>query len=267
MTSDGSGHASYVYAVCRPLDGGAVEGLTGVGGRPLHLVTEEDLTAVVSAVPLEEFDEEALTSRLEDLRLLEEMARAHHGVVDTVARLAVTVPLRLATVYRGDERVREVLRAHAETFEATLRELAGRVELGVKVYADAGTRSPTIEPSGGSVPGESRGRAYLRRRKEQRERRDDTWRRAAVLCERTDEVLSGLSHAREQHPPQNAALSEVPGENVMNHAYLVDQDRVEAFLAAVRDLRSHAREGVRIEVSGPWAPYSFASPRSSEVGV
>lgn len=260
---DRTEYASYVYAVCRPFDPAAVDGLTGVGGYAVHLVVEADLAAAVSTVPLHEFDERALRENLEDLRWLEEVARAHHGVVDAVAHRAVTVPLRLATVYHGDDRVREVLRENGEAFDATLTELDGRVELGVKVYAEA--RSRTAEPSAPASEDESPGRAYLRKRKEQRNRRDDTWHKAVELCERADQVLGELSRAREQHRPQTAELSEAPGENVMNNAYLVDDDRVDAFLLAVGELRSQAPEGTRIEASGPWAPYSFAAVRASEV--
>ncbi len=141
-----------------------------------------------------------------------------------------------------------------------------RVEVGVKVYAEAGVRA--AEPPGREAPAdESPGKAYLRRRREQRDRRDDTWQQASALCERADEVLGSMARARAQHQTQNAALSEAPGENVMNNAYLVDGERVAEFLAAVDELDSRAPEGTRIEASGPWAPYSFASPRAAEVGT
>jgi hypothetical protein len=258
--------ASYVYAVCRPLGLSSTEGLRGVGGHPVHLVVEGDLAAAVSTVPLDEFDEQALHTKLEDLRWLEEVARAHHKIVDAVALRTVALPLRLATVYRGDERVRQVLRENAEAFATTLDELVDRVEIGVKVYAEAGARS-AAPPAQEASADESPGKAYLRRRREQRDRRDDTWQRASALCERADEVLGGMSRARAQHQPQNAALSEAPGENVMNNAYLVDGGRVTEFLEAVDELNSRAPEGTRIEASGPWAPYSFASARAAEVGT
>lgn len=258
--------ASYLYAVCRPFDTAKIDGLTGVGGYPVHFVVEGDLAAAVSTVPLDEFDEQALHSKLEDLRWLEEVARAHHGVVDEVALRAVTVPLRLATVYRGDERVRRILQEHGETFDTTLTELAGRVEVGLKVYAEADTRAAS-SPAPQTSTQESPGKAYLRRRREQRNRRDDTWQKAARLCDRADEVASGLARARVQHQPQNAALSAASGENVMNNAYLVDQERVSDFFETVEELSSQAPEGTRIEVSGPWAPYSFATVNTTGVGT
>ncbi|WP_017604018.1 GvpL/GvpF family gas vesicle protein [Nocardiopsis alkaliphila] len=262
---DRSENASYVYAVCRPFDTAPIDGLIGVGGHPVHFVVEGDLAAAVSTVPLDEFDEGALHAKLEDLRWLEEVARAHHGVVDEVALQVVTVPLRLATVYRGDQRVRQVLREHGETFDATLTELLGRVELGLKVYAEAIPRAAPPAPD--TSTDESPGKAYLRRRREQRERRDDTWNKAARLCDRADEVVSGLARARVRHRIQNAALSTASGENVMNNAYLVDQGLVSDFFAAAEELNAQAPKGTRVEVSGPWAPYSFATVNTTEAGT
>ncbi|MDA0567181.1 GvpL/GvpF family gas vesicle protein [Streptomonospora sp. S1-112] len=257
--------ASYVYAVARPFAAEAVAGLAGVGGYPVHLVAHEGLAAVVSAVPLHEFDEEALRANLEDLGWLEEVARAHHTVVDAAARHTDVVPLRLATVYHGDERVRSVLAEGRASFERALGRVAGCVEFGVKVYADPATRTPAgAEKSSGARPGESPGMAYLRKRREQRDRRDDTWRTAAELCDRLDASLAEWARARERHRPQDASLSGESGENVLNAAYLVADGDTGAFLDAAQRVRDSAPEGTRIEVSGPWAPYSFAGVEALE---
>lgn len=251
--------ASYVYAVARPLTTDGLNGLSGVGGHPVHVVGEDDLVAVVSTVPLNEFDEDALRANLEHLDWLEETARAHHAVVEVLSGAATTVPLRLATVYRDEGRVREVLRQDHAMFDAVLRRLSGRAEYSVKVYADPAERAAAATPPE-PEPGESPGKAYLRKRREQRERQDDTWRVATDLCESTDTALGAWVEARAQHRPQDASLAGVPGENVMNLAYLVAAERVGPFLSQVRRLQEHAPAGTRVEVSGPWAPYSFASP-------
>jgi hypothetical protein len=259
--------AGYVYAVARPFDPAPLAGLEGVGGYPVHTVVVADLAAVVSTVPLHEFDEEALKANLEDLRWLEGVARAHNAVIDAVAQHAVVAPLRLATVYHGDDRVCEVLREGHDTFDAALRRLTGRLEFGVKVYADPSTRgtAPADAPAAPAAPGESPGKAYLRRRREQRDRRDDTWRTAADLCDRVDAALREFADAREQHRPQDASLSGAAGENVLNAAYLVPAEHADSFLRAAERLRADAPEGTRVEVSGPWAPYSFASIDAGEV--
>nr|WP_156000104.1 GvpL/GvpF family gas vesicle protein [Streptomonospora sp. PA3] len=251
--------AAYVYAVARPLAAEAVADLKGVGGRPVHLVEHEGLVAVVSAVPLHEFDEDALRANLEDLGWLEEVARAHHGVVDAAARRTDVVPLRLATVYHGDDRVRAVLREGREDFAGALERVAGCLEFGVKVYAEPASRPAAPEPPAAAPAGESPGKAYLRKRREQRDRRDDVWQQAAQLCERLDAAAAQWARARERHRPQDASLSGAPGENVLNAAYLVADADAEGFLDAVERVRAAAPEGTRIEVSGPWAPYSFSA--------
>jgi hypothetical protein len=60
-----------------------------------------------------------------------------------------------------------------------------------------------------------------------------------------------------------AALSGAPGENVRNAAYLVDAGRTEEFAALAWRLDAEA-PGTRIELTGPWAPYSFALPDDEE---
>ncbi|MFL1428770.1 MULTISPECIES: GvpL/GvpF family gas vesicle protein [unclassified Nocardiopsis] len=248
---------SYVYAVTRAPGPApdAVDGVRGVGGGPVRTVGSGDLAAVVGTVPAAEFGEAALKERFEDLGWLEEVARAHHTVVEAVTRSTAAVPLRLATLYRDDERVRGVLEREHGVFDSALRRLDGRVEFGVKVFAVPPPRTEDVPAARG--PGA--GREYLRRRRERHRHRDDEWRLVGELCERIDAELLGLSRDRRSHRPQPAALSRAEGENVMNAAYLVDARDAASFLGAVGRLRERAPEQARVEVSGPWAPYSFAS--------
>ncbi|WP_010596283.1 GvpL/GvpF family gas vesicle protein, partial [Rhodococcus sp. P14] len=44
---------------------------------------------------------------------------------------------------------------------------------------------------------------------------------------------------------------------VLNGTYLVDDDRADEFARAVEELRKEYR-GIRLELTGPWPPYSFA---------
>jgi hypothetical protein len=43
---------------------------------------------------------------------------------------------------------------------------------------------------------------------------------------------------------------------ILNVAYLIDDDRADAFAAAADELRARL-SGVRIELTGPWPAYSF----------
>src|SRR5689334_11024045 len=96
----------WLYAVAPAAEPPDTTGMSGVAGEPVRRVTDGALTAVVGSVPTADFAEEPLKDHLEDLRWLEEAARAHHQVIDTVFRGGDVVPLQFATVYHDDEAVR-----------------------------------------------------------------------------------------------------------------------------------------------------------------
>jgi Gas vesicle synthesis protein GvpL/GvpF len=247
--------ASYTYAVARPFDPTWAAGVVGVDGAAIHLVRHQDLVAVVSPLAPADADETALRARLETLTELEAIARAHHGVVAAVAACTPTLPFRLATVHRSDERVAQLLRREYRRFRETLDRLAGRVEVGVKVFVEhAGTSAGAMSLGG---------RDYLRHRREQRDRRQHAWRRATTTAEQVDEVLVGHAVDRRQHRTQSAELSAAPGENVFNAAYLVDAGRAEELAAHARRLGAE-NPHVTIEITGPWPPYSFAGAEHRE---
>ncbi|NSC23828.1 hypothetical protein FM076_22795, partial [Streptomyces albus subsp. chlorinus] len=100
-----AGVATYVFAVGRGCDAAALTGLPGhAPGTPLRLLPFGELTAVVQDVPAAAFTEDALRERLADRVELERCARAHHEVIAAAAAGAPTLPLPLATLYRGDAR-------------------------------------------------------------------------------------------------------------------------------------------------------------------
>ncbi|MGW3340095.1 GvpL/GvpF family gas vesicle protein [Streptomyces sp. NPDC001009] len=256
---------TYVYGVTRADDALAdrVAALEGVVGAPVHLVPGGDgLVLVASQVPAEDFREQTLRRRLEDLDWLTEVARAHHGVVEAVAAYTTVLPLRLATVYLDDARAREVLDSGRELFADRLARLSGHVEWGVKVYVD-----PSAAPETPPAPTEaelSPGRSYLRGRRQQQRVRDtvhEAAQRAASVIE-----AAGRAYATERarHRVQQGTLAEAAGENVVNDAYLVPLESGEAFRAEVARA-ADGLAGVRIEITGPWAPYSFAMA-SEETG-
>ncbi|MEV7969920.1 GvpL/GvpF family gas vesicle protein [Sphaerisporangium sp. NPDC088356] len=247
---------TYLYAVTREedrVDPAALEGLTGVAGAPVHTVAHAGLVAYVGTVPLEEFGEGPLRRSLEDLDWVGETARAHNRVVEAVAEVAPTAPVRLVTVYSGEDQVRDMLDRRRDDFAAVLAQVAGRLEWGVKAYAERAAEPP-------SEPGQQRaapvkpGTDYLRRRKESLRSRDDAWRDAARRAEDIHAALAAVAVASRRHRPQDPQLSGRDDWMLLNGAYLVDEDLSEEFAATLDGLRG---PGVEIELTGPWAPYSF----------
>ena len=230
--------------------------LTGVDGERVRHLDGGDLSAIVGTVHLDEFGEEALRRNLENLDWLSVTARAHDAVISAIARSGPVLPVRMATVYLDDERVKELLNTRRQDFLAALDLVTGRDELGVKAYGDLAA----LAAGGSSVPqpaGEKRsGTAYLMKRKQQLTAHEQAHSVAAAEAERIHAAL--LRHAVDgkQKPPGEPAVTGKRAWTVLNGTYLVDRNRVEAFRAAVAELQE-TTTGIELEITGPWPPYSF----------
>jgi hypothetical protein len=249
----------YVYAVCRPLGAPLQAQLTGVAGAPAKLLNHHGLVAVLSEVPERDFAEEPLRAHLEDLDWLAATARAHQGVIDALTVVTTPLPLRLATVFRDDSGVRSMIEAREDLFRVTLDGLEGRVVWGVMIYAEPEQPEQATQPA----PKAASGRDYLRQRRQQTRASEDMWQKAEAFATRLHEKLADFAEDSRLHAPQNPALSGAAGRNVLNAAYLVPRRDSEEFVEFVDRTKDDA-PGLRVELTGPWAAYSFAGESPGE---
>lgn len=247
-----SGSGTYLYAITRPVDPSELTGVLGVGGVPVHAVQDGEFACIVSDVSLDEFGEEALHRNLDDLTWLERTAREHDAVVQAAARLTTTAPLRMATVCLDDRAVVDRLRQLGERAGRVLSRLDGRIEWGVKIFADA------ADPSSEETSAPLSGADYLRRRRESLERRDAAVATAAAAAESVYLQLSGSAVAGRRHRPQDRRLSGVDAEMLVNAAFLVDAARTAEFQAE-SDRVALEHPELQVVLTGPWPAYSFAA--------
>ncbi|MFE6527216.1 GvpL/GvpF family gas vesicle protein [Streptomyces sp. NPDC057794] len=260
-------HPVYAYAVLRrtPEATAVAAQLRGLAGEPIHLVgpptATPPLAFAVGRVPSADYGDAPLRAHLDDLDRMESTVRSHHAVVSALAASgAAVLPLRLATVYRDEAEAREALDTRRAYFLSLLDRLTGHVELGVKIYATPDITPPEAapEPARDTVTGLGVGRAYLAIRRRRHRRNEEAWRAVVQAAARLTETAGALAVDRVAHTPERGSLAgSAPGTNMGNDAYLVPRERVDAFrtgvLAAARGV-----PGLRVEVTGPWAPYSFA---------
>lgn len=247
----------YVYAVCRPLDAPLHADLTGVAGAPPRQLAHEGLVAVVSPVPERDFAHEPLRAHLEDLDWLAATARAHQSVVAALTTVTCPLPLRLATVFRDDSGVRAMLEDESERLRQILDRIDGHVEWGVKVWLGDSEGEGAEQPDARPRRAPESGRDYLRRRRDGNAARAESAARAEVFTRRLHGDLSRYAADARLHPVQAGPLTDADsGRNILNSAYLVPRTRSEEFLELIGRTEG-TRPGLRVEVTGPWAAYSF----------
>lgn len=249
---EAGGRLCYVYGVTSSASVPGLDGLAAIDPRhAVRSLAEGPLAALVSDVAGSDFSEQQLRAHLEDLEWVETVARRHEGVLDELSTRTTTIPMRMCTVYRAEDGVREMLRREAQPLQAALQHLAGKAEWGVKVYFDR-RRARTghdAEPGDGPT-----GAAYL----EGKRRARDLDQEVDRVCAQIHEELGSLASESALNAPQRPEPSAERGEMVMNGVYLVEHERAEEFHQRVRSISANAAElGIELAETGPWPPYNF----------
>ena len=202
-------------------------------------------------MPLAEFGEERLRENLADMEWLERTARAHEVALETIGRHATLIPMRLCSLYRGRPGVVAMLRREAEALSTALEHLQGKSEWGVKAFAHPPQReTPT-------APGDS-GTDYMRRRRDDRARRQHADQQQYELCVAIHERLAEVVADAQTSPPQRPEVSGHPGQMLLNGVYLVQDEQRARFIELVDRLRAeHLPSNIELELTGPWPAYNF----------
>ncbi|MEU9237503.1 GvpL/GvpF family gas vesicle protein [Streptomyces subrutilus] len=235
--------STYVYGITRA-SRELPDTIDGIGEPPLPVRTVKagQLVALVSDAPAE------LKAKRRDLL-------AHQRVVIQAQVGGPVLPMRFGGVSPDDEAVGAILSEHHDAYLQRLEVLAGRDEYNVKanhqeeavLYAVLAAnpqlreRHQAMRAAGGGSHEEKLVFGQLvAGAVSERERTD------AVLIE---ETLTPFAEAVHRGPESTGWLA--------NLSFLVDRDRREDFLAAVRGLYEQ-HEHLQVQATGPLPPYSFA---------
>jgi hypothetical protein len=248
----------YVYCVTRGEDLSIPSDLPGIDpGQEVTALNDGELAAIVSRVPLDDFDEEGLRERLTDMAWLERTARRHEDVLDAIRALRTVIPMRLCSIYREESGVRSMLERESEGLETALERVDAKAEWGVKVFLVSHTM-PAATRAAQEPGADDAGVAYMEgRRREHRQREQD---RHGVdkACGSIHERLSAVSVEGLVIAPQRPEVTEHSGTMMLNAAYLVDDPCHESFHTEVQALQTEIEPlGLELATTGPWPPYNF----------
>jgi hypothetical protein len=242
----------YVYGVL-PVGQHPSDLAEGPDGVDVQLVEGHGLAAAVSELPVDRYGEEQFRTHAEDPVWLEKLATAHHRVLASIALHDDVVPLRMPTLCRSRQSVLELLDDRADVLKHSLTSVSGRVEWGVKLYAES-------RPAEQQQVAATSGKDYLGQRMAQGRTRDEERERRGDAVRACHDALSAVSVDAAVNAPQDRALSGRREPMVLNGAYLVNREDESDFLAVFdTQAAGPCREaGILAEITGPWPPYNFS---------
>lgn len=259
MTDEGL----YVYGIVSAGAITAAPALPGVdGAHMVECLSHLGVRALVSRIDLEQFDEQPLREHLSDMDWVERTARAHQRVLEAVLDTTTPIPMRLCTVYRDEDGLRQMLDLEQAELTAVLDELSGKLEWGVQVFAPG--RAATAAQAQARVQDQSggpeSGTAYLRGRLAARDAGEQLNADLEGICHQLHAQLCVLSSDSRLGVPQSREASAREAPMLLNAFHLVDNERRDAFCALARELGGQlAEQGIELRLTGPWAPYNFVA--------
>jgi hypothetical protein len=218
---------------------------TGVNGRPVYLVPQGPIAAVVSDIAERRI-------RPERRNLV-----AHHAVVKRLMEAVTVLPVAFGTIAGGQKAVLKILKDNSGAFAAQLDHVRGRVEMGLRVSWDVPnifeyfvTQHPDLAELRDSLHEQPRGGA--RKDKIELGRFFDRL-LAADREEHIEAVMKVLGPCCEEittNPPRNE-------REVMHLACLVARDDKVRFENAVFEAAKRFDNNFTFDFNGPWAPHHF----------
>jgi hypothetical protein len=255
----------YLYGIVPSDAPEAPEELVGMEGGPVQLVRIGQLGAIVSLVPAEQYSDEALNARLDDLAWVGERGITHEQVLDWYAGRVPLIPLSLFSLHRDAERLRTRVIDDEDGFVRLLERLTGRREWGIKLWRRSAMAlekidqlSPSLRELGQQIDEAPTGKRFLLEKKRQSMRNEEI---RIVSVRLAHELLAELRRAAADAVAIPIPATQTPTERVLllDAAFLVDEAAFGEFQEAVTAQAGKiADSGFELEFTGPWPPYHFA---------
>ena len=240
----------YVYGIIEVNESSAF-GKTGLGGinENVYTVHHKDVAAVVSNTPIFIFDP------------TRENALAHEHVIENVMKSHTIIPMSFGTVFRTELDIKEVLKSIYPSLKDVLKQMAGKLEFGIKVNWD---RDRIIEQLKQEDEEIHKFQTELAKKHLQ-----STYFARMQLGRMIDKALSqkAADYSQQIYTSLKAVCvasrdNQVIGDKmIMNAAFLIDRQREKEFDAAVNKVAKQFAEKLSFKYTGPWPPYNFVNIR------
>jgi len=248
-TSPGEG-GRYVYGIVETKEH-LNFGKIGIGGagEAVYGVNYQDIAAVVSKTAVAIFDP------------TRENALAHEHVIETVMKNYTIIPMSFGTVFRTDDDIRQVLKSIYVSLKDVLKQMAGKLEFGVKVNWDRDQiidelqqHDEELRKFHQEIVRKQLQSTYFARMQLGRMIDKALAERATLYVREIYEALRSCCVASRDNQP-------IGDKMIMNAAFLVERKREAEFDAVVNKLAKKYGKRLKFKYTGPWPPYNFVNIR------
>jgi hypothetical protein len=236
----------------------------GVDGK--HLVQASacgSVGAVFGEVELAEFCGEAAEARLEDLAWLGPRVCRHEAVIEHIMCQSPVLPAHFATLFTSFGSLERYVLEHADAIARFFAQLGDKQEWGLKgmlnraeALSRLGSADETaMEPARPQSPGVQ----YFQKKRLEAQLERDLNTRLKDYCRGAAVSLNDRASAFREREVMRSAT-----DVLFNWAFLLSPQALMDFRARLQRLNGdEAFPGLRLALSGPWPPYSFAPDLST----
>lgn len=226
-------------------------GKIGIGGagEPVYSVNYQDIAAVVSKTPVAIFDP------------TRENALAHEHVIETVMKNYTIIPMSFGTVFRTEDDIREVLKSIYPSLKDVLKQMAGKLEFGLKVnwerdqiIEELKQHDEEIRRFHREIVRKQLQSTYFARMQLGRMIDKALAERATEYVRDIYETLRSVCVASRDNQP-------IGDKMIMNAAFLVERDREGEFDNLLNKIAKKYGKRLKFKYTGPWPPYNFVNIR------
>jgi hypothetical protein len=240
------------------------------GQSPLKVSTFQDIAAVWSPVPLEEFCGPSAEERMADLAWIGPRVVRHQGVVAGVMCFSPVLPARFGTIFSSRANLERVIKHHYDTVTGFLKRMTGQEEWAVKGMLE---RARAKEKQWGLLLAQEAdrlgaltpGKRYFQ---EQRLRAECDDKLGQWLKEVYQELFTDLRSYAADLRERRVLSRKATGSDkdmIFNWALLMPRSAVTQFKSRIQAAnQGYAEYGLELECTGPWPPYSFSPQLAME---
>lgn len=227
-------------------------GFIGIEQREVHTFPYKDVAAVVSDLPLIQFDSLPKETLLRNLAI-------YQAVIEMVMKSHHIIPVKFGTILQGEEALKKMLEKSYGRLVTSIKEMENKIELDVAaLWSNMETvlkeiaeeeEIKKLKEEALTKPPEQVFEIKIKLGKLVKD----------TLDRKREECASQLLDALKKEAEIYHSHAVMDDSMIMNMAFLINKDRQETFESKVDQLDKQYNGGINFRIVGPLPPYSFTT--------